>query len=223
MKFYPKAEKSSLAYHLKEYKLDNKLNMHIHHMFKYYERVLKETNTTTAEQMREIVEYCIIDTISCQRLMVKCNAINEYREVVSVAFISLYDSHYFAIEMKMQNLLSAETVKYPGAYVFLLYTESLKKRDKNFHEINFKYNEELLIRRNSLKRHLALLNDRKEELEKKISLTEARGEDVTDVLKSENSSVSFIIACLNAKSLALKVYINTFYSEAGNSRFPFFL
>ncbi|RIA80073.1 hypothetical protein C1645_839340, partial [Glomus cerebriforme] len=55
--------------------------------------------------------------------------------------------------------------------------------------------EELLIRRNSLKRRLAPLKDKKEELEKEI----------------------------NAKQLALKVYINTFYGEAGNSGSPFFL
>ncbi|PKB96902.1 hypothetical protein RhiirA5_434052 [Rhizophagus irregularis] len=73
----------------------------------YYGKALKETNATTDEQIREVAEYCIIDAISCQQLMVKCNAINEYREVVSVAFISLYDSHYFAVEMKVRNLLSA--------------------------------------------------------------------------------------------------------------------
>ncbi|CAB4493176.1 hypothetical protein RhiirA1_453271 [Rhizophagus irregularis] len=81
--------------------------MHFHRMFKYYGKALKETNATTDEQIREVAEYCIIDAISCQQLMVKCNAINEYREVVSVAFISLYDSHYFAVEMKVRNLLSA--------------------------------------------------------------------------------------------------------------------
>src|ERR1044071_5976678 len=85
--------------------------------------------------MCEVAEYCIIDAISCQWLMVKHNAINEYREVASVAFISLYDSHYFAVGMKVRNLLNAgtwqeailtstipceqtETGKYPGAYVF---------------------------------------------------------------------------------------------------------
>ena len=85
--------------------------------------------------MREVAEYCIIDAISCQRLMVKHNAINEYREMASVAFISLYDLHYFAVGMKVRNLLSAnawqegiltstipceqtETGKYPGTYVF---------------------------------------------------------------------------------------------------------
>ncbi|RHZ63691.1 hypothetical protein Glove_328g103 [Diversispora epigaea] len=130
-----KTEKSSLAYYLKESKLDNKLDIPFHRMFKYYGRALKETNATTAEQMREVAEYCIIDAISCQRLMVKRNAINEYREVSSVAFIALYDSHYFAVGMKVRNLLSAsawqegiltstipceqtETGKYPGAYVF---------------------------------------------------------------------------------------------------------
>jgi hypothetical protein len=44
-------------------------------MNKYYEIALKETNTTTAEQMREIAEYCIIDALSCQRLMIKRNVI----------------------------------------------------------------------------------------------------------------------------------------------------
>ena len=96
---------------------------------------LKETNATTAEQMHEVAKYCIIDALSCQRLMVKHNAINKYREVASVAFLSLFDAHYFAGGMKVCNLLSAsawqrgiltsmissqqtETGKFPGAYVF---------------------------------------------------------------------------------------------------------
>ncbi|CAI2199483.1 20032_t:CDS:1, partial [Funneliformis geosporum] len=95
--------------------------------------------------------------------------------------------------------------------------ESLKKSGKRLHKINFKYNsrdvlawsiehenqakmkglypkvlEELLIKRISLKRRLAPLNDRKEELEKEIRLAEARGENVTDALKSEYSSVSLL-------------------------------
>ncbi|CAI2195219.1 6929_t:CDS:1, partial [Funneliformis geosporum] len=102
------AKKSSLAYYLKEYELDNKLDMPFYHMFKYYRRALKETNTTTAEQMYEVAEYYIIDTINYQQLMVKHNAINEYRKVASIAFISLYNSHYFAVGIKVYNLLSAD-------------------------------------------------------------------------------------------------------------------
>ncbi|GBB95092.1 hypothetical protein RclHR1_24740003 [Rhizophagus clarus] len=85
--------------------------------------------------MHEVAKYCIINALSCQRLMVKHNAINKYREVASVAFLSLFDAHYFAGGMKVCNLLSAsawqrgiltsmissqqtETGKFPGAYVF---------------------------------------------------------------------------------------------------------
>ena len=135
MGFYSKDEKSSLTYYLKECKLDNKVDLPIHRMNKYYEMALKETNATTAEQMHEVAKYCIIDALSCQRLMVKHNAINKYREVASVAFLSLFDAHYFAGGMKVCNLLSAsawqrgiltsmissqqtETGKFPGAYVF---------------------------------------------------------------------------------------------------------
>jgi len=137
MGFYSKDEKSSFAYYLKECKLDNKVDLHIHCMNKYYERALKETNATTVEQMREVAKYCIIDALSCQRLIVKHNAINEYREIASVTFLSLFDAHYFARGMKVCNLLSAsawqrgiltsmissqqtETGKFPGAYVFPL-------------------------------------------------------------------------------------------------------
>ncbi|RIA92509.1 hypothetical protein C1645_820651 [Glomus cerebriforme] len=239
------AKKSSLAYYLKECELDNKLDMPFHHMFKYYGRVLKETNATTAKQMREVAEYCIINAISYQWLMIKHNAINEYREMASVAFISLYDSHYFAIGIKVRNFLSAgawqegiltstipceqtEIGKYPGAYVFLLVKDVLAWSIEHENQAKMKglypkVLEELLIRRNSVKRHLAPLKDKKEELEKEISLVEARREDVTDALKSKYFSVFFNVTCLDAEQLALKVYMNTFYGKAGNSRSSFFL
>ncbi|GBC10421.1 hypothetical protein RclHR1_09610008 [Rhizophagus clarus] len=96
MGFYSKDEKSSLAYYLKECKLDNKVNLPIHRMNKYYEMALKETNATTAEQMHKVAKYCIINALSYQRLMVKHNVINKYREIASIAFLSLFDAHYFA-------------------------------------------------------------------------------------------------------------------------------
>src|SRR2546429_2964919 len=104
MEFYPKAKKSSLAFYLNKFGLKSKLDMPIHCMNKYYERALNETNATTAEQMREIAKYCIIDALSCQRLIVKHNAINEYREVAFIAFLSLFDAHYFAGGIKVCNL-----------------------------------------------------------------------------------------------------------------------
>src|SRR5262245_46202145 len=73
MRLYSKSEKSSLAYYLRECNLDNKVDLPIHRMNKYYEMALKETNVTTAKQMREVAEYCIVDALSCQRLMIKRN------------------------------------------------------------------------------------------------------------------------------------------------------
>src|SRR5436189_5628821 len=85
--------------------------------------------------MREVANYCIIDTLRCQELLVKLSVINDYREVASIAYVSLFDAHYRANEMKVQNLLDAYAVKrdivfstrvceniekgkYPGVYVF---------------------------------------------------------------------------------------------------------
>ena len=56
----------------------------------------------------KIAEYCIVDAKSSQRLMVEKNMINDYRGVASIAYISLFDSHYYAIGMKVGNLLGAK-------------------------------------------------------------------------------------------------------------------
>ncbi|CAI2193559.1 731_t:CDS:2, partial [Funneliformis geosporum] len=67
---------------------------------------LKETNATTAEQMREVAEYCIIDAISCQRLMIKYKAINNaWQEGILTSIIPCEQT---------------ETGKYSRAYIFLL-------------------------------------------------------------------------------------------------------
>ena len=49
IELYSKSEKSSLAYYLRECNLDNKVDLPIHRMNKYYEMALKETNVITAE------------------------------------------------------------------------------------------------------------------------------------------------------------------------------
>jgi DNA polymerase elongation subunit (family B) len=89
----------------------------------------------TARNIHEIVNYCIIDALRCQELIVKRNVINDYREVASIAYVSLFDTHYRANGMRVRNLLGAyaakrnmlfstisckdkENGKYPGAYVF---------------------------------------------------------------------------------------------------------
>ncbi|CAI2191085.1 15225_t:CDS:2, partial [Funneliformis geosporum] len=179
--YLEKIIKWEYRYNMIKCKLDNKVDLPIHCINKYYEKVLKEINATTVEQICEITKYYIIDTFSCQRLMVKYNAINEYREVTSIALLLLFDTHYFAEGIKVYNLLSAsawqrgiltsmissqqtETGKYPRVYVFPP------------HEFIAEYD-----------------------------------------------FVCFDCSSLDKKQYAFKVYMNTFYGTAKDSKFFFFL
>ncbi|PKY46318.1 hypothetical protein RhiirA4_420551 [Rhizophagus irregularis] len=130
-RFYPCLEvekESSLKFYLKLCELESKADMHFNRLWNYYSEA-KNGN------IHEVANYCIIDTLRCQKLVVKRNVINDYREVAFIAYISLFDTHYRANGMKVRNLLNAyatkhnmlfstiyhkdkEKGKYPGAYVF---------------------------------------------------------------------------------------------------------
>ncbi|CAB4481272.1 unnamed protein product [Rhizophagus irregularis] len=272
MGIYSKAEKSSLAFYLNECGLESKMDMPIYRMNKYYERALKKPDSMSAEQMREVAKYCIIDALSCQRLMVKHNAINEYREVASIAFLSLFDAHYFA----------GETGKYPGAYVFppvkglenrrpvTEHAVSVEQSDKKLHKIEFLFNnnpqrawsvqhnniseekglytsvlEYLSGKRNEMKKRLAPLKEKKEDMDlvissmgKSLSLSEAIEQILANAevekrngltknlyhfihkekheFIAEYDSICFDCSCLDKKQYAFKVYMNTFYGTAGD-------
>ncbi|RGB22086.1 DNA polymerase family B-domain-containing protein [Rhizophagus diaphanus] len=239
---------------------------------------LKETNATTAEQMHEVAKYCIIDALSCQRLMVKHNAINKYREVASIAFLSLFDAHYFAGGMKVCNLLSAsawqrgiltsmilsqqtETGKFPGAYIFppvkglknrrlvtgldfaslypsLIMTYNLspdkiilsqehavsvEQSDKKLHKLEFLFNNQCAwsVQHNNIPEEKGLyvivleyLSAKRNELKRRLASLKAKKKDIDLVISSMGK---------DAEQYALKVYMNTFYGTAGDSKSPFFL
>lgn len=137
-KLFPKTEAvkaSSLKFYLSISGLESKVDMPIKRMWQYYKDARTNPSKKSAEQMRHVSHYCIIDAVRCQQLMLRRNIINDYREVSSLAFVSLFDSHYYAGGMKVCNLLGAyahrrnilvsmipkdqpETGKYPGAFVF---------------------------------------------------------------------------------------------------------
>ena len=80
-------------------------------MRNYYESAKQIHTEETSKHMKEVANYCMIDSKRCQELMEKQNVINNYREMAFIAFMSLFDSHYYAIGMKVRNLLGAEAWK----------------------------------------------------------------------------------------------------------------
>ncbi|CAI2192090.1 11540_t:CDS:2, partial [Funneliformis geosporum] len=183
------------------------------------------------------------NALCCQELLVNQSIINDYREVASIAYVSLFDTHYRANGMKVRNLPSAcaikrdmvistrlskdiEKGKYPGAYVFPpkkgIITErpadNICKNGNELHTI-----EDLSNKRLELKARLAPLGKKKQYLGKMISSAKKRGKRVSESLNSEYSSVCFDYDYWDSKQKALKVYMNTFYGEAGNSKSPIFL
>ncbi|GES94728.1 DNA polymerase family B-domain-containing protein [Rhizophagus clarus] len=112
MQLHPRSEKTSLKYFLEKYGLDGKADMPMSKLWKYYSEAKDRASDSSKKHMHEIVNYCVIDALCCQELMVKSNVINDYREVASIAHISLFNSHYYAIGTKKAS------GKFPGAYVF---------------------------------------------------------------------------------------------------------
>ncbi|PKK58672.1 DNA/RNA polymerase [Rhizophagus irregularis] len=125
---------------LKKCELDGKTDMPYNKMWRIYSEAkvgtsLRELHSSAMQNMHEVAYYCIIDALRCQELMIKRNIINDYREVASLTYVSLFNSHYRANGIKVRNLLGAyatkldmlfstrqskniEKGKYPGAYVF---------------------------------------------------------------------------------------------------------
>jgi DNA polymerase elongation subunit (family B) len=135
MQLHPRFKKTSLKFFLEKCGLDDKADMPMSKLWKYYSEAKDGTSNSSVKNMHKIINYCVIDALRYQELMVKENIIKDYREVASIAYISLFDTHYYAIRMKVSNLLGAEawaqnilfsmkisgqkaSGKFPGAYVF---------------------------------------------------------------------------------------------------------
>ncbi|CAI2197717.1 8813_t:CDS:1, partial [Funneliformis geosporum] len=83
--------------------------------------------------------------------------------------------------------------------------------------------EDLSIKRLELKARLIPLGKKRQHLGKMISSAKERGKRIPESLNLEYSSVCFDYDYWDSKQKALKVYMNTFYGEAGNSKSSNFL
>ncbi|CAB4492569.1 unnamed protein product [Rhizophagus irregularis] len=249
-KRYPRSEvekEGSLKFFLQKCGLDAKADMPYDKMWKTYSEAKRDPSPSTARKMREVAYYCIIDALHCQELLVKLSQINEYRKVTSIAYVSLFDTHYRANGMKVRNLLGAyafkrdmlfnaripekvEKGKYPGAYVFLpekgIKTKRLCVRHDNQSEKKGLYPtvlEKLSAIRLELKAQLASLGKKKVQLGKIISSLKEKGKRIPEKLDLEYKTLYFEYDCLDSKQKAVKLFMNTFYGEARNPLSSIFL
>ena len=94
-RLYPRSEvekEGSLKFYLKLCGLESKADMHFNRLWNYYSEAKELSSDITARNMHEVANYCIIDALRCQELVVKRNVINDYREVASIAYVSLFDT-----------------------------------------------------------------------------------------------------------------------------------
>jgi len=153
------AEESSLKFFLDACKLDSKLDMPYDEMHRRFNRsdmeeksvikYIKRKNPDISKkeldksvktfqekcltEMAEVMDYCIIDAVRCQELLLAKNIITDMREIGIRSFTSMYECIYLADAMKVKNLILHEAIKlkleftsisrpapkfkYPGAFV----------------------------------------------------------------------------------------------------------
>lgn len=132
-RIFPKDEKTSLNAFLKRVKLSAKADMPYTRMWKIYEMSVvawdnylmnptQQTQNTvfqSAENMRSVAHYCVIDSVRCQELLVKRTAIRNNCEKGNFSFTSFSDTYLNADGHKVCNMLfaycadSAESIGYP--------------------------------------------------------------------------------------------------------------
>ena len=127
-KLMPKASSKKLKFFLDVCGINPKADMP-------YDRMDNIYKTRDVVGMREVIHYCIIDSMRCPQLLIKKNIIGDKRELSALAFTSFYDAIFRADGHKIRNMAGAyanmknllinligesdtSNIKYEGAFVF---------------------------------------------------------------------------------------------------------
>jgi DNA polymerase elongation subunit (family B) len=163
---YSTSESSSLSYYLQMNKLGDKNDMPIYRLFEIYWTAASSPKLTEAQSqdLREIADYCIVDSLKCQELCIKRQVIDNRREIANLSYTTLFDAFAYAYGMKVRQIIAAmaydrnfkynsvgakfkSKAKYPGAYVRAPTTGlvasklSLRERVQKYNEHFDKYGD----------------------------------------------------------------------------------
>ncbi|RHZ77989.1 hypothetical protein Glove_168g60 [Diversispora epigaea] len=242
-KLYLKSEASSLKYYLDVCGLDNKADIPIHIMNKYYEEAILQLSDVSAKNMHEVANYCIIDALRCQELMV-CNLLGAeaWSRNILCSMIPCenpetgkYPGAYVVAPIKgLENKRSVTGLDFASLYPSLIMTYNLSsdkiilsrkevidilRAGKKLHKIEFPFNGQTLVAwsvcHNNIPKDKGLYASVLEKLRNKRNEMKERLRELDEK--------SFKYTCINSKQNAFKIYMNTFYGEAGNNISPFYL
>ncbi|CAI2166379.1 16627_t:CDS:10 [Funneliformis geosporum] len=149
---------------------------------------------SAVRKIREIANYCIIDTLHFQELLVKLRQINDYRKVTFIAHLKRIETRRPVMGLDFASLYSSLIMAYnlSSDKIILTYEEVdiAEKMETFYIRLSFHSITDLFNTRVELKAHLVPLGKKKLQL---------------------------------GKIITFKVYMNTFYGKAGNSKSPIFL
>lgn len=158
MQLFPTSEYNSLQYFLQQHNLGSKEDMPIWKLFDIYRRSTAATKAdlrkygdyliqqyiknagsldtrAIAQEMADIVSYCVTDAEKCHLLLERRNVITDRRQIAHLSFVNISSAFFRANGVKVKNLTIAEGQKrsiafsnigdyqnanegkYPGAFV----------------------------------------------------------------------------------------------------------
>jgi len=115
VKLFPKNEttnRNSLKYFLEISGLDSKADLPYQVMHRYHAEARILSTPQTAANMREIANYCMIDALRCQELLLKRMVISETRDLCYLANDCIMNGFMKAGGSKVNNLLGCRFAKY---------------------------------------------------------------------------------------------------------------
>ncbi|RIB12707.1 DNA polymerase family B-domain-containing protein [Gigaspora rosea] len=165
LQLHSRSEKRSLKFFLEKYGLSDKADMPISKLWKYYLKAKDRTSDSSIKNMYKIINYCSIDALRCQELMVKCakawaqGILFSMKTSDQKASGKFPRAYVFLPKKGLKNKCPVTSLDFASLYPGIIMTynlspkkmvlilsevDELQRENKVLHSIKFKYNGKLV-------------------------------------------------------------------------------